>query len=172
VLTGFLIVSPAGLSAQTDVSPVLLNSRVRVTTRSAPGLAAVGTLGAWDGHSLELSGSEFAPQTIPLSDVVRLEVSRGKKGHWLVGTLVGAGVGLGVGLIAASGNESEPTDPSNLFEPFAAELGETTEDAGIVLLSTLAGAGLGALVGALIKTEKWEDVPLAARLGPPAVARD
>ena len=173
VVTGLLALSPAWLAAQTEVSPVLVDSRVRVTTHSAPGLATAGTLESWDGESLELSGSGFAPQTIPLSDLAKLEISRGKKGHWLAGTLIGAGLGIGVGLVAASGNEAEPSDPSNLFEPFAAELGETTEDAGIVLLSTLAGAGLGALVGALIKTEKWEEVPIptAAPQGPAAVAR-
>jgi hypothetical protein len=52
-------------------------------------------------------------------------------------------------------------------------MSEQGMDMSIVLASTLAGAGLGALVGALIKTEKWEEVPIpkAVPQGPAAVAR-
>jgi hypothetical protein len=165
VVTGLLTLSPAWLAAQTEVSPVLLDSRVRVTTHSAPGLATAGTLESWDGESFELVGSGFAPQTIPLSDLAKLEISRGKKGHWLAGTLIGAGLGIGVGLLAASGGTFDDPIDQSVFEQ--------STDAGIVIASTLAGAGLGALVGALIKTEKWEEVPIpkAVPQGPAAVAR-
>jgi hypothetical protein len=47
------------------------------------------------------------------------------------------------------------------------------EDAGIVAISALSGMVIGAVIGGLIKTEQWEEVPLpsAAPRGPPAVAR-
>lgn len=168
VVTGFLAIFPASLLAQTEVSPVLLDSRVRLTMRSPPGLAAVGTLDAWDRRSLELAGLDSVPRMIPLSDVVRLEVSRGKKGHALTGLAIGAAAGLAVGgvttaLISSIWDES---------------LDSRTEDIWIVAavvtgVTTVAGAGLGVVVGALIKTEKWEDVPLPAttRQGPAAVVR-
>jgi hypothetical protein len=146
---------PAGLLAQTAESPVPLESRVRVTTRSAPGLESVGALDSWDGTSLELSGSDFELRTIPLSDLATLEISRGKKGHWVLGTLVGTGIGIAAGLIIAQ-NSTADVDPDNWFSGMA----EPAEDAGIVFLSTLSGMVLGAAVGAMIKTEKWEDVPL------------
>jgi hypothetical protein len=138
---------PAGLLAQTAESPVPLDSRVRVTTRSAPGLESVGALAAWDGTSLELSGSDFELETIPLSDLATLEISRGKKGHWVRGTLIGTAIGITAGLISAQNSNTD-----NPFEPLA--------DATGVILSALSGMVLGAAVGGLIKTEKWEDVPL------------
>ena len=139
---------PAGLLAQTAESPVPLDSRVRVTTRSAPGLESVGALAAWDGTSLELSGSDFELETIPLSDLATLEISRGKKGHWVRGTLIGTVIGITAGLISAQ-NSTVDDYP---LEPLA--------DATGVFLSALSGMVLGAAVGSLIKTEKWEDVPL------------
>jgi hypothetical protein len=173
VVTGLLTLSPAWLAAQTEVSPVLLDSRVRVTTHSAPGLATAGTLESWDGESFELVGSGFAPQTIPLSDLAKLEISRGKKGHWLAGTLIGAGLGIGVGLLVAAGDNVDDPASNDPFIGFAHSISEQGMDMSIVLVSTLAGAGLGALVGALIKTEKWEEVPIpkAVPQGPAAVAR-
>ena len=160
VVTGLLALSPAWLAAQTEVSPVLIDSRIRVTTHSAPGLATAGTLESWDGHSFELSGSGFAPQTIPLSDLAKLEISRGKKGHWLAGTLIGTGVGIGVGLLAASANNVDDPASDDPIEGIAHSVSEQGMDLSIVFLSTLAGAGLGALVGALIKTEQWEEVAI------------
>jgi hypothetical protein len=173
VVTGLLALSPNWLAAQTEVSPVLLDSRVRVTTHSAPGLATAGTLESWNGHSLELSGSGFAPQTIPLSDLAKLEISRGKKGHWLAGTLIGTGLGIGAGLLAASANNVDDPASNDPFSGFAASVSEQGVDMSIVFVSTLAGAGLGALVGSLIKTEKWEEVPIptTAPRGPATVAR-
>jgi len=164
VVTGLLALSPNWLAAQTEVSPVLLDSRVRVTTHSAPDLATAGTLESWDGHSLELSGSGFAPQTIPLSDLAKLEISRGKKGHWLAGTLIGTGVGVLAGLIIAQ-NTTTDVDPESVVE--------AANDAGIVAISALSGMVIGAAIGGLIKTEKWEEVPLptVAPQGPAAVAR-
>ncbi|MEJ2548682.1 MAG: hypothetical protein P8125_12865, partial [Gemmatimonadota bacterium] len=91
----------------------------------------------------------------PLSDLATLEISRGKKGHWVRGTLIGTVIGITAGLIIAQ-NSTADVDPDNWFSGAA----EPLEDAGIVFLSTLSGMVLGAAVGGLIKTEKWEDVPL------------
>jgi hypothetical protein len=158
LVTGLLIVSPASLLAQTEASPVLLDSRVRVTMRSAPGLAAVGTLDAWDRRSLELAGSDSVPRTIPLSDVVRLEVSRGKKGHALTGLAIGATAGVAAGVVTMAFAFSNGDEGDMFYEDRWAIA------AVITAVTTVAGAGLGALVGALIKTEKWEDVPLPATI--------
>jgi hypothetical protein len=161
VVTGLLVVSPALLLAQTDISPVLLDSRVRVTLRSAPGLDV------WDGHSLELAGSDSIPRTIPLSDVVRLEVNRGKKGHALTGLAIGAAAGLAVGGVTMALASSNWDEADWFYED------RWTVAAIITGVTTVAGAGLGVVVGALIKTEDWEDVPLPAttRQDPAAVVR-
>ena len=150
-----------------------VDSRVRVTLRTGPGLEYVGNLDAWQGESLELSGSGLAHQSIPLSDLAKLEISRGKKGHWLVGALIGTGVGIGAGLLISSGNNADDPASNDPFSGFAGSVAEQGTNMGIVFVSTLAGAGLGALVGALIKTEKWEEVPIprASPQGPATVAR-
>jgi len=97
VLTGLLVLSPDLLIAQTDVSPVQLNSRVRVTTRSGPGSELVGNLSAWSTDSLELQQRGRSAALIPFSDVARLEISRGTKGHAGTGALIGAGLGALIG---------------------------------------------------------------------------
>lgn len=171
-VTGLLVLSPAWLAAQTEVSPVLIDSRIRVTTHSAPGLESVGTFDSWDGSSLELSGANLAPQTIPLSDLAKLEISRGKKGHWGKGALIGTGLGLVAGIIAARIDQVEIDDSNWLFAGSEEQL-EPISDAAIVFVSTVTGAALGGIIGALIKTERWEEVPLptATPQEPPAVAR-
>jgi len=168
VATGLLAALPGWVTAQTATSPVLLDSRVRVTTESSPDSPSVGSLREWDAGSIELSASGSAPMTIPLTDVMRLEISRGKKGHALAGTVAGAAVGLVLGLVAVSSTQ-EP-DPDAWFRLSESE--ENTLQAGAVVVTTLAGAGLGALIGALIKTEEWEDVRIPEEMmgGPPTVA--
>ena len=171
--TTILSLSPAGLAGQTATSPIPADSRIRVTTHAGPGLEYVGSLDAWRGDSLEMSGSGLNHQAIPLSDLAKLEISRGRKGHWLVGALIGTGVGLGAGLLATSANNADDPASNDPISGAAGAIAEQTFDVGIVFVSTLAGAGIGALVGALIKTEKWEEVPIPTTVpkGPATVAR-
>jgi len=147
-----LALSAVSLQAQTAAPPVQLDSRIRVASRSDPGLEAVGALSSWTDESLQVARSGVAPISIPLSDVASLEVSRGTKRHTLVGMAAGAGLGLVVGLVAAN-NEREPDSMTG-----SAQEWETATDARIVAFTTVLGTGIGALVGALIKTEKWDRV--------------
>jgi hypothetical protein len=81
---------------------------------------------------------------LPLASVTSREVSRGKKGH----TLVGAGAGFVVGAVAGTAwvrSLKEADDPW--------DASETLVPGGL-------GLALGALVGSLIKIERWETVPL------------
>lgn len=161
IAAAMLMISPAELAGQVETLPIPLDSRVRVTTRASPGHEFVGNIDSWDGTSLGLSQPEYETQTVPLSYVVKLEISRGRKGNAGTGAWIGTVAGLVAGVIAAI-----------VFEPEndAYGLGRIA----IVTYSTLAGAGVGTLTGALIKTEKWEEVPLPASTlqGPPVVARD
>jgi len=91
-----------------------------------------------------------AQALIPWNDVSVLQRSRGLHNNAAKGALIGlaggAAFGLGTGILAASQGDSF----------WDAETGE-------VLLFTLitgaTGAGLGALIGLAIKSEKWENVP-------------
>jgi hypothetical protein len=126
------------LQAQAVSPPVPLDSRVRVTINAYTGPPVIGNVEAWDEQSIELERPGFAPMAIELSDIAKLEISRGERNHLLWGALIGAGIGVGVNALFVSLDEAE----------------------GISVVFVGLGAGLGALVGALIRTEKWQDVPL------------
>jgi len=162
MVMGLIPGSPAVLTAQTTGTAVPPGSRIRVTANSAPNAPQLGVLQAWQPESLVLDRPGLEPLTVPLPDVVKLEISRGKKGHWLTGTLVGTAVGIGAGLIIASASSVTDESPNDPITGFAAAVSEQGMDMSIVLVSTVAGAGLGALAGSLIKTESWEEIPMPA----------
>ena len=148
VVAGMLAISPAWLSAQTDLPPVPPGTRVRLSTIAAPEFVLTGTVDSWDGRSLGLSRPEEPTLDIPLPNLAKLQISRGEKGNWGLGGAIGAGVGLLAGVIVASVGGPE-NDEWHLG------------DAGIVVGSTAAGWALGAITGAIfLRREAWEDVPL------------
>ena len=134
-----LLVSPAQ-AQEPDPAP-LLGQRVRVSTPSGP--SVTGRLVEQDGTRLVVSDAKGSLTAIPVADVSRLEVSAGRKSKALLGAVIGAAVGLGVGLWAAT--------------TWCAESGCDNEAGGVLVLGA-GGAGLGALVGAAIKIEKWQPV--------------
>ena len=144
VATALLLLVLAGpftnLSAQQQ-PPIQPGARVRVT---APGLRTsqlVGTNAGVRGGILELAPDSAGTNLdIPLSSVIGIEVSRGRKSNvaeyarWC--GLVGAGFGATVFLV-----EGQPV----------------IRGAFVLGLSSLL---LGTTAGVLTKTELWEDVPL------------
>jgi len=92
---------------------------------------------------------------MPLGSVSRIEVSRGETSRWLVGAGAGFLVGaVGTYVALDRGGSTNPCDSS------------ANQDAmgqgaciGIAAAGGVAGAGLGALVGSLFRSERWEDVP-------------
>jgi hypothetical protein len=91
------------------------------------------------------------PEALPLGSLPRLEVSGGSRHHTLLGLGAGAVVGFSVGMILAKragcdhgifgSNESE----DDLCGAY-----------GVVAIP--AGAALGAVVGRLIRSERWRPV--------------
>ncbi len=141
-------VSPAGATA-----PV--GSRVRVTTSAEPASELVGAVEAWGPASVtvrEESAEPLATQ-VPLSDVARLEMSRGSQGHAGTGAWIGGGIGLAAGValaIFAAGADDDGLD----------NLGGTS---GVILgvgATTALGAGVGALIGSAVRTERWEEISI------------
>jgi len=173
VVIALLPHAPDFLAAQTTEAAVPPGSRIRVTANSARYAPQLGVLQAWQPESLVLDRPGLEPLTVALPDVIKLEISRGKKGHWLTGTLVGTAVGIGAGLIIANASSVTGESPNDPLTGFAAAVSEQGMDMSIVLVSTVAGAGLGALVGSLIRTESWEEIPMPAGSAPrdPAIVR-
>jgi hypothetical protein len=106
-----------------------------------------------DGHTMVFQAQRndslvFEKAPCPLANITNLEVHRGKKRHWLLGAGVGllAGAGVGVALFASSGGV------------------ESCTGACWGVVGAIYGAGpgvlLGAGIGALIRTDRWKEVPL------------
>jgi hypothetical protein len=102
--------------------------------------------------------SEGGGSTIPIptSDLEQIAVSQGRKSHAIFGLLVGAGVGLasaaGLAIWACNADDDGCTS------------GQVV--GGVLALSAI-GGGLGAGIGALIKTERWREASIPA--SPPPV---
>lgn len=142
VLLGLVVVE-VPLGAQE--SPVL-NRRVRVSTPQAAGGEPrfVGTATALRMDTLIVSGSDTV-RAFPLSTIVSLDVSRGRRGHAFVGALVGAGIGVLAGAAAAGEDDGQ---------------GSTGTGVILVPLGAAIYGGLGALIGSLIRRERWEPIPV------------
>ena len=152
-----MLLAPVALIGQERLQPIPIDSRIRVTRAAAPDHSLVGTLGTWDGESLGLVNPGLQPQTIRLSELARLEISRGRRGNAKTGMWIGALVGLVGGLIAAN----QLDEPEVNFRTEGMPEGDGIRQFGIGLAGAALGTALGAGVGALIRTEKWEEVPLA-----------
>ena len=100
-------------------------------------------------------------QTFYSSDLRKIEVSQGTRSEWLRGGWIGAASGSVAGVILGAVSCNEPKGFLSCSSPSGAAL----------VLGVLGGAvgfGMGAGVGALIKTERWEDAhlpPVALNVG-------
>ncbi len=135
--------------------PIETGSRIRVT---APALGVDKLV----GHSVEADATQVrvqvedqaAPLTISLADVTRFEVSQGRKSNALkglgFGAVIGVSTGAVLGLLASSGESYDNPCEGNTVA--CAAVGA----AAVGVTGALVGLGIGALT----KSERWEDVPL------------
>jgi len=102
-----------------------------------------------------LVGNNAGESAIALESVTRLDVSRGQRRPVARGALLGLGIGVGVGAVGGA----------------VAEMGgaqfciDTCGSRGVITAASAAffgasGLVMGTVVGALIKTDRWEEVPL------------
>ena len=143
-----LLVLPSGLHAQ---APTLTpGSRVRVwpaCPASTPARACSPVIGqflGFQGDSLLIQEDGGPPRVIPGDPAMRLEVSAGRRGHTLLGLGVGTLTGLATGaaLVSSCTTGSEDDGLCNIY----------------YLITVPAGAGLGSILGALIRTDRWQSV--------------
>lgn len=154
--------------AALEVSP---GTRVRVTAPSIAEHRIVGTIVTIGADTLTLktkrkvepfilnSNGQAETLAIPFASVTKLEVIRGKKRN----VVKGAGIGVVVGgLSGVVYGFSEGDDPPGGI------LGWTAKEKAAMLgiMGSLSGGVLGALIGALKTTDRWEKAPLdRLRLG-------
>jgi hypothetical protein len=139
-----------------------VGSRVRLQTATTPGSWTRGVLTSADSSSVSLV-PEDAPVlgenrlSLATESLSRLELRTGSKRHWLVGLLAGAALGAVVGATA----EIDPDTCDSYYSSTFCSRGQAYA-AGILIMG-----GIGAGVGALVKTDRWMPVAIDA-LGPPA----
>jgi len=140
-----VVLAGASAGAQETVSP-LPGTRLRVTAPTVAAKPIVGTLLESTEREVILAASPSGRTLVPRSTITHLERSQGRHAHAVKGLIIGAVVGAAV---VSAINAQDPE----------------TGDAQEYLLVALVGAGMGALpgagVGALIKTERWAELPLA-----------
>lgn len=123
----------------------LAGQRVRVTlhdSRSTGRIAGIYT----DGFDLVTSGSMTGRYYV--KDIVRLERSLGMERNVGKGLLIGCGVGTALVVLT-----------------FADDVDTGKAWVGLVTLGNLVGALPGLAVGYMVKSESWEDVPVAGMGG-------
>jgi hypothetical protein len=113
-----------------------------------------------DSYVLDVEG-RYKPVAVPLTSLTSLQVSRGKRSLAGPGALVGMVTGGVAGVSLALSACKDDFCQSN------------GEDKTVVVALVLGvggaalGAGVGALLGAFKKVDRWEEVPLdAIRVGP------
>jgi hypothetical protein len=153
VLVALFVATISPLAAQE--SPVEPGTRVRVKAPPLQPDWVRGTVVGWESGSLVLEPEKpdvlgDTPLTLARDQITRLDVHRGSKSRALLGAGIGFGVGAALGFAACAGNTGSPcTNDAGEGSP-----------AGFALALGGVGAGLGALVGLLFRTDRWEAVPL------------
>lgn len=122
--------------------PIRSGPRVRVSGAELPAGKVVGNLSRLDGDTLVVGRTR-----IPAQWVSRVEVSAGRRSHWLAGMGIGALVGATFGAIAEAAADPHCTNKS-VCVPFAA--------AAFGVL----GMPVGLLVGLFVRTDRWQDTTL------------
>jgi hypothetical protein len=140
-----LLVFPATrLYAQeegTAVAPPTHRVRVTALTQSGDSARYVG-LASLQADTLSLV-DDSGLRAIPVATIRQLELSRGRRGHGTVGTLLGLGVGLMAGLDAS---------------PKGGGDGSISGEVLMLPILTLGYGFLGYFIGGKIRTERWEEV--------------
>lgn len=144
------------LPAESQETP--LENRVEAGNRIrffAPPLFPVRTVGVYaslDGHLMYVDSliTGAGSIAIPLGNVSQLEVSTGVKPKTLTGLAVGAAVGVVIGGLIVWAFTSDPDSGNTEFY----------EVMGATLIIAVPFAGLGAIVGSMIRPEGWEEVPI------------
>ena len=129
------------------VGAVLLppGTRARVTLAGV-GRPVIGSVQAFDSSRITLIDDESRSLSFPTGTISQLEVSRGRKAHWLMGTIVGISSGALIGALDPPGCDSDGTCWTR-----GENIGYGATGLGLI----------GALVGALYRSDEWVEVSVS-----------
>jgi hypothetical protein len=121
---------------------------------------AVGTILTLTADSLLLLADDGATIILPVNSIVSIDINRGLRSNWLkgmtAGAVIGSGAGLAIGLATRFGTEGCYTGLP--LEPTAQCQDTWISVLGTVGIGAAGGALLGAVIGMLIKTDRWERI--------------
>jgi hypothetical protein len=159
--TAALLLATTGSSLSAQLSP---GARIRVRYDTTATITVVGTLDSiWD-NSLSVRVNASKVVAVPLDAISTLELSTGRHRTGGKGAKIGAAfgvlTGLVVGIMAAS---NEPKCGTGFLSDFCEDMkpAQTFAYAGIgAVAGSLAGAGVGWLVGEQFHADSWMPVPV------------
>jgi hypothetical protein len=138
-LTSLAVVGLADERQDASPGAIQVGSRVRLRSTAVAG-RPVGLVVAIDDRLLTLAEDKRVPTQVPVASITSLQVGLGKKRNTLKGLLIGAALGA---LLYAVDDQRE-------------------ESGGLLLVG---GPLFGAGIGALVKTDRWQSVPLSSSTG-------
>jgi hypothetical protein len=145
---------PAIVSSQ---EPLEAGARVRVAIPQRNPMIA--TFSAWSADTIQLTMVGGAQVKLAMANIIGLEKSVGRETHFWKHFAIGvSATGLAVGLVSAA-----TWTPCRQTGPFAClfttgSRGEAFALGGVA--GVVIGVPIGALAGALIKRERWQQVTL------------
>lgn len=120
-------------------------TRLRLHLANYPDQIAAGRYSGADRDSLSLRAADGAEARFGWDEITTVERYDGARGHALVGAAIGAGAGMVAWALATR----------------QIEVGESSfQTLGGVFLTAGLGAGIGALIGGMTRSERWTVVPL------------
>ncbi len=164
VVGAVLSVLGRGVVAQPALEPPALKlpvgARVRIRVVAAPGPWMKGYLAGADSAGIAVVPEGAPPLAsselrLPRETISRLEIATGKKTRWLAGLVIGAAAGVAMGFAMDVDSTRCEFDDN-----YSCSRGEAVGLMGATM------AGLGAGIGALVKSDVWIPVALDT-LGPP-----
>ena len=166
VVAVLLVMPSPALVAEEGAASLPPGARVRLTVpceaRGPSSSVEAGTACRHEGRVVAVEGDTITLATAEstrshrLGTASRIEVSRGSRSRWLAGAGAGFLAGTaGTFVLLNRGGSTNPCDRSanqDAIGPAAC--------VGLAAVGGLAGAGAGALIGRLFRTERWQEVPV------------
>ena len=153
-----LVFVPVSVAAP-QVSELRPGAYVKIRAPGVLGGEVEWTILTLDRDTLRVARPGSAPMAVPLASITRATIYRGRtrEAGARKGAKWGAGVGLGLGLFNIGFSDCSGTHC------------ETSDNVVGVVAFTAVGAGVGALVGTVLRADRWERVQLPPRVAAPAV---
>jgi hypothetical protein len=165
LLLSCLLVSPCFhpphlLYGQEGRAPLEPGERIRVYAPSEYRERVVGSIWSMEHDAILVKNETNTTWRIAYPTITRLEVAAGQKSDWLMGGVVGVLLGGALGgtgtyLVCQSLDVGFGTPTS--AETEAACRSDAVKG---LIAGSVGGAIIGMGIGSLIKTERWEEVPL------------